>query len=141
MAINEKYSFKSFTHQTFTKVVASEFNDSEIVGSSFYQESAWDSDSLSVTPKDPMADVFPPLMTGVTFIRCNLDNCNIPAGNTVGERCSARKLRVQNDLEDWILDVDHKPIEPIDKNRFEEKGVSILPKDIPATKQTKPIID
>ncbi len=134
MAINEKYSFKDFMHQSFIGVDASEFNNTEIKGSCFYQESLWDADSLSATPKDPMIDVFPPTMNGVVFIRCNLDNCKIPTDNTVGERCSYNKIRVQNDNEDWILDGSNKPLEPIDKKRLEEEGKSVDPKDIPVSK-------
>ena len=134
MAVNTKYSFHVFMRQSFVDVDPSEFNNTEIVGSCFYQESLWDGDSLSASPKDPLVDVFPPSMTGVTFVRCNLDNCNIPAGNVVGERCSHRKLRVQNDNEDWVLDGSSKPLEPVDKKRFEEDGKSIDPKDIPAVK-------
>lgn len=134
MAINGEYSYKDFTHQSFTGVSTAEFNNSEIVGSCFYQESIWHSGSLGVTPKDPMIDVFPPLMTGVTFVRCNLDNCKIPIGNTIDERCQNRKIRVQNDNEDWELDGSNKPIEPLDKKRFVEDGKSVDPKDIPVSK-------
>lgn len=136
MAINEKYSFKDFTHQTFTSVDASEFDNSEIKGSCFYQETAWDADSLGASAKESRSNVFPPAMTGVTFIRCNLDNCLIPAGNTVDKSCSERRIRVQNDSEDWVLsDVDFKPTEPIDLVRFTEEAKSIDPADIPPTKQ------
>lgn len=145
MAVNETYSFKDFMHQTCVDADAEEFNGTEIIGSCFYQEAAYDADSLSASPKDPRVDVFPAGMTGVTFRRCNLDNCTIPPGNTVvtgGNRpCSNLRIRVQNDLEDWELGTDNKPVEPLSKDMFIEKGLSIDPKDIPATKQDKPITD
>jgi len=123
-AQNKKHSFKDFTHRKFVNVDAKEFNNSEIVGTCFYQEG------------DPDQDVFPAGMTGVTFKRCNLDNVKIPAGNFVvtegWEKCSTRSIKVQNDLEDWILDAENKPVEPVSKEFFIEKGISIDPKDIPA---------
>ncbi len=133
--INKKYSFKDFMHKKFLDVDASEFNNTEIKGSCFYQESLWNADSLSNSPKDPRVDVFPAGMTGVTFTRCNLDNCKIPSGNIIGERNSNRKIRVQNDNEDWVLnDFDNKPKEPISIKRFQEENKSINPKDIPGEK-------
>lgn len=135
MALNDKYSFRDLTGQTFLGVDPSEFNDSEIVGSCFYQESARDPDSPGAGAKDPSVNVFPPGMTGVTFTRCNLDNCKIPLGNTVGERNSHRKIRVQNDNRDWILaDADDKPLEPTDKKLRIREGKSVDPKNIPSTR-------
>ena len=122
-------------NQKFTDIEASEFDNTEIVGSCFYQESEWDSDSLAVTPKNPNVDVFPANMTGVTFKRCNLDNCKIPTGNALGERNAHQKIRVMNDNEDWVLnDSDNKPLEPLNKKQFIQDGKSIDPKDIPAVK-------
>ena len=135
MKRNDKHSCRDYTHLSFVDVDPAEFNDTEIVGTCFYQESLHDEDSLGAQAKDPSVAVFPPGMTGVLFARCNLDNVVIPPGNTVGERCCHRKIRVQNDLEDWVLsDVDHRPVEPIDLKRFEQEEKSTDPKDIPASK-------
>lgn len=141
MAINLKYSYKDFTHQNFTEIDPSEFNDSEIVGSCFYQESPYDADAQGNSPRTSLVNVFPLLMNDVTFLRCNLDNCKIPGEpgrNTVGERSSNRKIRVMNDLEDWVLGNDHKPTEPIDRAKFERKGWSIDPADLPIQRQDRP---
>jgi hypothetical protein len=139
MAINDNYSFQSFKRQSFVDVDAAAFNNSEIVGSSFYQEAPHRDDSGSARGtghRSPMVDVFPPDMTGVTFIRCTLDNVTIPAGNTIGERCTHRKLRVMNDGDDWVLDdVTNKPVEPMSVEMYEKYGVSIDPADIPATQR------
>ena len=137
MKPNEKYSFGDFTGQSFRNRPVEEFNDTEIVGSCFYQEDK------------PDSQVFPPPMTGVTFRRCNLDNVFIPPGNTVvsegWEACCQKRIMVfpptprakpnQDDppdaCMDWIVDKGNKPVEPMDRRRFEEEGRSLLPKDIP----------
>lgn len=117
--INTKYSFKDFMGQDFSSVGPTEFNNSEIVGSCFYQEG------------DPEQEIFPVGMIGVTFKRCNLDNVKIPAGNTVESDCCHRCIKVQNDLEDWILDGTNNPVEPVAKKIFIRLGLSIDPADIP----------
>lgn len=140
---NKKYSYGDFTHQSFVDEPAKDFNDTEIVGSCFYQESAYDAGSLSPTPPDPRVVIFPASMRGVVFKRCNLDNVIMPAGNTVvatgAEPCCQRRIRVQNDLEDWALAADNKPLEPVAKKQFQRLGLSIDPKDIPAEKLEKSV--
>lgn len=127
--INEKYSYKDFMGQDFASVNASEFNNTEIVGSCFYQEA------------EPETEIFPVGMVGVTFKRCNLDNVKIFPGNTVEGSCCHRKIKVQNDLNDWELDESLKPVEPIEKKKYIKLGISIDPKDIPATKLDKRITE
>lgn len=123
--INEKYSYKSFPYHglSFKDIPASEFNDTEIIGGVFYQE--WCNDG------DTMKDIFPDGIHGVTFRDCVLDNVYIPVGNTIIGG-THKRIRVQNDMEDWIVDEDDKPVEPLHKRRFEDVGFSIDPKDIPA---------
>lgn len=103
----------------------------EIVGTCFYRESPLGEIG------DPRKTIFPLTMTGVTFRRCNLDNVFVPPGNTImddgGIQSSHRRIRVQNDLEDWIVDASGNPIEPVGVKIFQELGLSILPKDIPPT--------
>lgn len=114
---NEKYSYKSFKRQKFIHLDPKEF-DGEIIGSGFYQD-------------EPYSNVFP---VGITtkFIKCNLDNCNIPETATV-EGGTNKHFKTMNDQEYWIVDKDLKPIEPRDKDRFIKCGLSVLPKDISAT--------
>lgn len=131
--INEIYSFKAYPYHGLSlkdRPVA-EFNNSEIVGSCFYQE--WLKGDAKV-----LKDIFPDGMTGVVFKRCNLDNIKIPAGNTVDPDCSNRRIKVQNDLEDWILNTNDEPDEPIDKAAFIRLNISINPTDIPAQELAKP---
>ncbi len=123
MAINKKYSYKDFTDKDLTSLPASDFNNSEIVGSCFYQQKA------------PNTQVFPTGITGVTFRKCNLDNVLIPPGNTVDGGCH-RKIKIHNDLEDWIVDDLGKPIKPVNPSTFNNLGLSIDPKDIQLTKDT-----
>lgn len=130
MTINKKYSFADFMHQSFKDRPAPDFNDSEVKGSCFYQE-AKENDT------EVLKDIFPDGMTGVIFQRCNLDNVLIPLGNTVESNCTNRKIKIQNDWQDWILDVSLKPEEPMDKARRLRKGVSVDPKDIPTKKMTQ----
>jgi len=137
MPRNEKYSFKDFTGQDLTGLPASEFNDSEIVGSCFYREAPYDADSLGENAKDPRVDVFPSDVIGLVLTRCNLDNVTAPAGATVGDRSSHRKLRVQNDNQDWICDdLTHKPTEPANLKSHQLDGLNTDPANIPETRVT-----
>ena len=130
--INEKYSFKLFPYHggSFKDVDASEFNDTIIKGSCFYQE--WVKGDAEVEK-----DIFPDGMTGVTFERCNLDNVLVPVGNNA-VRGINRLIKVQHDWDDWILKkADKKPKEPVNKKQRLKKGISIDPNDIPKNKWTK----
>ena len=99
----------------------------EIKGTCFYRE------SLLGETGDPYKEIFPPTMTGVTFNRCNLDNIFVPLGNTIINDGGHRRIRVQNDLKDWLVDASGNPIEPLSPNKFDELGLSKDPKDIPAS--------
>jgi len=116
MPQNKKYSFGDFTNQSFVNVSPSEFNNTDIVGSCFYQE------------HHPNSNIFPFGMIGVTFKRCNLDNVIVPVGNSMitegWEKCTNKKIMVQNDLEDWILDESLNPVTKMDGTGD--------PQDIPA---------
>jgi len=120
MAINQKYSFKDFTGQTFTGVGPAEFSNSEIKGSCFYQEN------------EPDKIIFPAGMTGVVFQRCNLDNVLVLPVSTMDDRCSNRRIMVQNDRQDWVVDVAKKPVEPLSLKFHAELDLSPDPVDIPA---------
>jgi len=123
--LNEKYSFKDFTHMSFKDRPSSEFNNTCIKGSNFYQENK------------PDEDIFPD-MTGVEFVRCNMDNVLIKPGNTIDGETQNRRIQAQNDLEDWILEKQGNrwvAKEPLDKVDFQELGLSIDPKDIPNIKR------
>ena len=128
--VNEKYSFKAFPYHglSFKNVNVKEFNNTIIKGSCFYQE--WVEGDSNV-----IKDIFPDGMKGVTFINCNLDNIYIPVGNTI-LGSSHKKIAVQNDLSDWILDNQLKPKIPMDKEQRLKAGISIDSKDIPNTKFT-----
>ena len=121
--MNKKYSFKDFTHQSF-KDVTDLVPGTVIVGTCFYQEN------------HPDSHIFPETMTGVTFLRCNLDNVFIPPGNIVGAiqgvESTQKRIKVQNDNDDWILDNKLSPVEPMNKKQRIVEGRSIDPKDIPA---------
>lgn len=138
--VNDKYSYKDFTGVDLSSESAADFNGTEIVGSCFAQEASYDAGSLGQNPLNPSVNPFPPSMNGVTFTRCNLDNCIVIANNVVGDRSINRNIRVMNDLEDWVLDkATNKPLDPTNKAIFESLGLSTDPLDIPSTKQDEPI--
>jgi hypothetical protein len=118
MSINEKYSYNSFKRQSFVNVDPAEFNDTEIIGSSFYQDAHH-------------TDVFSSNISGVTFTNCNLDNCNMPVGATVNGGTN-KHFALQNDGEYWIVDESGAPVSPRDTDRFDYCGLSQDPTDIPA---------
>ena len=72
-------------------------------------------------------------MTGVTFIRSNLDNVFVPAGNTLVDS-TQRKFQIQNDLRDWELDATNKPIKVLNEEYWIKEGYSVDPLDIPSKK-------
>jgi len=133
MDTNKKYSYKAFPYHglSFKDRPAEEFNNTEIIGSCFFQ--SWKEDDVEV-----VKDIFPDGMIGVVFKKCNLDNIHVSTGNTVitegKERCTHLKVRMMNDLADWILDDELKPVEPLNKECYQEFSLSMDPKDIPKEK-------
>lgn len=130
--MNEKYSYKDFSGQSFVLVDPAEFNNTEIIGSGFSQEGA------------PDTNVFPALMTGATFKRCNLENVAIPPGNTVvtvgDDKCGVNRVMVQNDLENWHVDSGNKPVSPVNLVDFDRFKLSADPTDIPSTPMSLSIV-
>lgn len=81
----------------------------KIVGSCFSQET-------------PGSKIFPDNMTGVTFENCNLDNVEIPPGNTV-KSCSTRRFKAQNDGHDWEVDGGGTATRILNHKVFEKFGL------------------
>lgn len=73
--VNEKYSYEDFMNRSFRNLPASDFNNSLIIGSCFYQE------ILTGTPE---RDIFPDDLVNVIFEKCNLHNVIIKPGMTIG---------------------------------------------------------
>lgn len=122
--VNQKYSYQDLSSRSkidFRKVPIEEINNTEIIGSGFGNKGI------------PYSKCFPDGMTGVIFTRCNLDNCIIPDGNIIGLGCTNKQHKAMNDGENWIIDKDLKPVEPLHKDRFEKYGLSTDPKDIPTS--------
>ena len=86
---------------------------------------------LCLSNETPNAQMLPANLTGVTFIACNLDNIFIPPGNTL-VNCSNRLFKVQNDGDDWLVDAQHNPIQPLHPQQYLDLGLSILPSALPA---------
>lgn len=115
---NDEFSHKDFTGWSWQDRHLP--NDIVIYNSCFSNET-------------PDAEVFKSDMTGVTFICCNLDNCLIPQGNIVIDG-SRRRFKVQNDLRDWEIDSQNKPVEVINKKYWGMLGFSVDKADIPPQK-------
>lgn len=64
---------------------------------------------LCLSNETPNAQVLPADLKGATFVRCNLDNVFIPAGNTL-KNCSNRIFKAQQDGKDWEIDINLTPI-------------------------------
>ena len=128
--INERYSYADFMHQNFRDADPREFNDTTIVGSCFYQEVVYSPDSLGNTPPESLVEIFPDGTQDITFQRCNLDNVKLPK-NIILINCANKRIRVMNDWDDWILDRDSKPVEPMNKEQRERANLSTSPHDIP----------
>lgn len=117
MPVNEKYSRKDFTGWDMT--ANTDMSGIIIEGSCFSHEK-------------PDSQVFPRDMVNTTFVDCNLDNCIIPEGNRVTGG-SQRRFKVQNDLNDWLVDDSVRPIKPLDHVALEKLGKPVpRPEDIPA---------
>jgi len=125
MKLNERYSYQSWKRKMFVDVDPVEFNDTEIIGAGFYQDT-------------PYSDVFPKDVRGLVLTKCNLDNVNIPAGATVNGGCNNHILP-QNDGEYWIVDRDMKPIAPRDADKYAALKLSTDPKALPAEPLDEPI--
>jgi hypothetical protein len=125
--MNEKHSYRDYSYKQFVDDKPDEWNDSEIIGTCFAQH-------------EPFTDVFPKELSKVTFSKCNLDNCIVPEGCTVNGGCH-RQIKVQNDLEDWIVDNYLNPIEPLNKARFVKLGLSTSPLSLSASKVDAPAME
>jgi predicted GH43/DUF377 family glycosyl hydrolase len=123
--MNEKYSYKDFTGKILTETDPKEWNDTEVIGSCFANQK-------------PKTEVFPKGITGVKFIKCNLDNCLVPQECEIVGGCH-RWIAVQNDLEDWLLDENLNPVEPLNKKAFEKLSLSTSPLSISASKVEEPV--
>jgi len=116
---------ENYSNQDYTgKDLRSEHVAGIIEGSCFSQEK-------------PDTHIFPEDMTGATFVNCNLDNVYMPKGNVLKD-CSTRRFMAQNDGEDWLIDKDGFPTEPVNKKQFETLAISVDPVDIPEEKQKFP---
>jgi len=110
---------RGWKYQSLLTVDPAELSNSEIIGTAFAQ-------------REPFTDTFPVGMTGVTFTRCNLGNCNIPPGNILNNSMNEH-YKSQKDEQDWIVDVGLRPVSPLSPAIFDKYGLSKDPKDIPAT--------
>ena len=73
--VNEKYSNQDFSGQTFLDVDPSEFSNTTISNSSFYQQ--------NFTGLSQWYQVFPVGAENVEFLGCNLDNVQLPLNSTI----------------------------------------------------------
>lgn len=112
----------------------SQFSQKDFTGWDWNDRERLDGETIEgscFSQETPDSHIFPEDMTGVTFIHCNLDNVFIPDGNTVKD-CSQKRFLVQNDLRDWYIDADDKPVEVIGKKGWELQGYPTDKGSIPA---------
>lgn len=112
---NEKHSYRDYTQRDLRGENALDWSG-EVVGTCFQQD-------------HPRTPVFPPDAT-CTFIRCNLNNCQIPDGCKVVDGCNHQHTE-QNDGEQWIIDKQNRPTAPLNVKAFRRYALSEDPKDIP----------
>lgn len=91
------YSHKDFTGRDLTSVT-------DLISGAVIQCSCF-------SQEIPDTIVFPTDMTGIIFISCNLDNCLIPAGNSV-VNCSQRRYMAIDGV-DMLVDANNNPLEPL----------------------------
>ena len=113
-----------YIYWDLTTIPAEQFNNSDIIGSQFYQSGL------------PDTAVFPEGVVGVKLKRCGLDNVLIPPGCTMesdaGIDCCNNRIIKQNDGELWKCDGLNDPIEPVNKKKYLRLKLSLDPADIPA---------
>lgn len=119
---NEKYSYRDFLQHDLRETNALDWTG-EVVGSCFQQD----------RPRTP---VFPDDAT-CTFVRCNLNNCEIPKGCKVDKSCCHHQHEEQNDGEQWILDKQNRPAKPLGEKQFDRLKLSKNSNDIPDQKQAE----
>lgn len=121
---DDQYSLKGWSGHNFDD---KDLNGKVIYASSFYSE-------------EPGTKIFKDDLVA-TFVKCNLQNIVIPVGVTLID-CQTDWFKSQNDLEDWKIDKDTKePVEPLQKEKYVELGISTDPKDIPKVKEDQPITE
>lgn len=113
---NDDYSFCDFSNQDLAHFP--DLKDITIYSSQFYWEK-------------PNSIPFAEYSTGITFVKCNLDNVIVPP-RSILISSSNRKFKNQNDGEDWFLDDNGSPMFPINRQLYISLGLSINPLDIPA---------
>ena len=117
-----------FKGKTFVDVDPAEFSDSEIVGTSFYQDGK------------PGTKVFPAGVKNLLLTGCDLNNVDTSDPEiTVGAHCCNHQVAIQNNLEFYKLDKDGNPVSPLDEAAFDKCSLSKNPADIPVEKLAEPI--
>jgi len=117
---------RGWKRKDLTKEPATDFNNSEIIGSTFAQDEHY-------------TDVFPEGVENCILTKCNLGNCNIPTGFTVNGGTNKHYAK-QNDGEYWVVDKQLKPVEPLIPQRYDEYGLSKNPKGLPSSPMGESII-
>ncbi len=118
---DEKLSRRIFTNWEFLSRPEYDFTNKVIYDSCFYNE-------------NPDSDIFPLTTQNVTFINCNLNNIVLdPSFTVLGG--SHKRIKCQNDLNDWLLDDFDNPVTPLDVHIYEKLKLPIpSPLDIPKNK-------
>ena len=117
---DDELSFRDFTGWDFLSRPEYDFSNKIIYASCFLNET-------------PDIEIFDNT-TNATFIKCNLSNVSLPL-DCIAIDCIQTRYKVQNDLNDWIIDETNLPLKPIDWDIFTKLNLPIpKPEDIPDVK-------
>lgn len=116
MQYNAKYSNKDFTGHDLS-------GNTDMSGITIYNS--------CFSHETPNAQILPSNLIGTTFVSCNLDNVFIPSGNAL-TNSSNRLFKAQNDGNDWQINAQLQPTQPLNMATAIATGENTNPALIPA---------
>lgn len=103
MPKSETHSHRDYTVVDLRNTKPEDWSGQTIVGTQFGREKP------KGHPKGKPVKVSPEAAHSIVFVRCCLDNAEVPPGSSLVES-TTRNFEVQSDGRDWIVDRDGKPL-------------------------------